>query len=99
MKIAVIGGGPAGIMAASSAAMQGASVLLIEKNSYLGKKMGITGKGRCNITNACDIRDFIAFPSLKKSYPYSITEKLLKNNEFIKKVLQRLDNYVNIITV
>lgn len=60
MKIAVIGGGPAGIFAASSAAMQGASVLLIEKNSYLGKKMGITGKGRCNITNACDIRDFIA---------------------------------------
>ena len=60
MKIAVIGGGPAGIMAASSAAMQGASVLLIEKNTYLGKKMGITGKGRCNITNACDIRDFIA---------------------------------------
>lgn len=60
MKIAVIGGGPAGIFAASSAAMQGASVLLIEKNSYLGKKMGITGKGRCNITNACDIRNFIA---------------------------------------
>ncbi len=60
MKIAVIGGGPAGILAASSAAMQGASVLLIEKNAYLGKKMGITGKGRCNITNACDIRDFIA---------------------------------------
>ena len=60
MKIAVIGGGPAGIFAASSAATQGASVLLIEKNSYLGKKMGITGKGRCNITNACDIRDFIA---------------------------------------
>ncbi len=60
MKIAVIGGGPAGIFAASTAAMQGASVLLIEKNPYLGKKMGITGKGRCNITNACDIRDFIA---------------------------------------
>ena len=60
MKIAVIGGGPAGIFAASTAAVQGASVLLIEKNPYLGKKMGITGKGRCNITNACDIRDFIA---------------------------------------
>ena len=60
MKVAVIGGGPAGIMAAASSAMQGANVLLIEQNSYLGKKMGITGKGRCNITNACDIRDFIA---------------------------------------
>ena len=60
MKIAVIGGGPSGIMAAASAAFSGASVLLIEQNSYLGKKMGITGKGRCNITNACDIGDFIA---------------------------------------
>ncbi len=60
MKIAVIGGGPAGIMAASAAASSGADALIIEQNSYLGKKMGITGKGRCNITNACDIRDFIA---------------------------------------
>ena len=60
MKVAVIGGGPAGIMAAAGAASLGADVLLIEQNSYLGKKMGITGKGRCNITNACDIRDFIA---------------------------------------
>ena len=60
MKIAVIGGGPAGIMAASSAASLGAESLIIEQNPYLGKKMGITGKGRCNITNACDIRDFIA---------------------------------------
>ncbi len=60
MKVAVIGGGPAGIMASASASSLGADVLLIEQNSYLGKKMGITGKGRCNITNACDIRDFIA---------------------------------------
>lgn len=60
MKIVVIGGGPAGIMAAATAAALGADALIIEQNSYLGKKMGITGKGRCNITNACDIRDFIA---------------------------------------
>lgn len=59
MKIAVIGGGPAGIMAAATAASMGADALIIEKNSYLGKKMGISGKGRCNITNASDIRDFI----------------------------------------
>ena len=59
MKVAVIGGGPAGIMAAATAASMGADALIIEKNSYLGKKMGITGKGRCNITNASDIRDFI----------------------------------------
>lgn len=60
MKIAVIGGGPAGIMAAAAASSQGANTMIIEQNPYLGKKMGITGKGRCNITNACDIRDFIA---------------------------------------
>ena len=59
MKIIVIGGGPAGMMAAGSAASSGASVLLIEQNKFLGKKMRITGKGRCNITNACDISEFI----------------------------------------
>lgn len=60
MKIAVIGGGPAGLMAASAAAGMGANVRLFEKNSYLGKKLGITGKGRCNITNSADISEFIS---------------------------------------
>ena len=50
--IAVIGGGPAGIMASISASESGAKVVLIEKNKNLGKKLLITGKGRCNITNA-----------------------------------------------
>ncbi len=50
--IAVIGGGPAGMMAAGRAAEKGARVLLIEKNKELGKKLLITGGGRCNITNA-----------------------------------------------
>ena len=50
--IAIIGGGPAGIMAASLAASRGSRVVLIEKNSKLGLKLLITGKGRCNITNA-----------------------------------------------
>ncbi len=60
MKIAVIGGGPAGLMAASSAAEMGANVRLFEKNHYLGKKLGITGKGRCNITNSADMSEFIS---------------------------------------
>ena len=51
--IIVIGGGPAGMMAAASAAFLDKKVLLIEKNEKLGKKMYITGKGRCNFTNAC----------------------------------------------
>ena len=53
-KVAVIGGGAAGMMAAAAAARAGASVTLYEKNEKLGKKIYITGKGRCNLTNACD---------------------------------------------
>lgn len=60
MTIAVIGGGPAGLMAAAAAAGLGAQVTLFEKNAYLGKKLGITGKGRCNITNAAHMAEFIS---------------------------------------
>jgi len=57
-KVAVIGGGPAGMMAAVSAARSGANVTLLEKNEKLGKKLYITGKGRCNLTNRCGLPDF-----------------------------------------
>ena len=57
--VVVIGGGAAGLMAAVIAGREGAKVTLIEKMNYVGKKMGITGKGRCNITNACDMSEFI----------------------------------------
>ena len=58
--VAVVGGGPAGIMAAIAAGQNGAKVILIEKTNQLGKKLLITGKGRCNITNACDsTRSFV----------------------------------------
>ena len=53
IDIIVIGGGPAGMMAAISAAESGAAVLLMERNPVLGKKLSITGKGRCNVTNQC----------------------------------------------
>ena len=59
MKVVVIGGGPAGMLAAISAAKSGNSVTLLEKNNILGKKILITGKGRCNITSSLDISDFI----------------------------------------
>ena len=52
-RIAVIGGGAAGMMAAVSAAERGARVTLLEPNERLGKKLNITGKGRCNVTNNC----------------------------------------------
>ena len=57
-KVCVIGGGPAGMMAALAAARGGRDVTLFEKNEKLGKKLYITGKGRCNITNAAPIEDF-----------------------------------------
>ncbi|MEJ2150574.1 MAG: NAD(P)/FAD-dependent oxidoreductase [Chloroflexota bacterium] len=56
----VIGGGPAGLMAAGQAARQGASVLLLEKMARPGRKLRITGKGRCNLTNVAPVEDFVA---------------------------------------
>ena len=58
--VIVIGAGPAGMMAAYSAAEQGAEVLLLEKNEKTGKKLRITGKGRCNLTNNSDVREVMA---------------------------------------
>ncbi len=58
-KIVVVGGGPAGMIAAGKAAERGHEVHLFEKNSILGKKIYITGKGRCNITNDSDVDCFI----------------------------------------
>ncbi len=58
-KVIVIGGGPAGIMAAGVAAGRGRDVILLEKNSKLGKKLLISGKGRCNITNDTDVEGLI----------------------------------------
>ena len=60
MKVVVIGGGPAGMMASIAAAQSGDEVVLLEKNEKLGKKLYITGKGRCNITNDCDNKTFIS---------------------------------------
>ena len=59
MRVIVIGGGPAGMMAAISAAEEKNEVILIEKNKSLGKKLLITGKGRCNITSSVDMEEFI----------------------------------------
>lgn len=58
-KVIVVGGGPAGMIACGTLAEKIPEVILIEKNKFLGKKLRITGKGRCNITNSADIEDFI----------------------------------------
>ncbi len=57
--VVVVGGGPAGMMAAIRAAHHGNSVTLIEKNPTLGNKLLLTGKGRCNLTNTCELNDFL----------------------------------------
>ena len=58
-KVCVIGGGAAGLMAAFAAAKEGNSVILLEKNEKLGKKIYITGKGRCNFTNDVTVEEFL----------------------------------------
>lgn len=70
MKI-VIGGGPAGMMAAIAAAENGSQVTLLEKNEKLGRKLAITGKGRCNITNACEVEELFGNIPTNKNFLYS----------------------------
>ena len=59
MKTVVIGGGPAGLISAYFSALNGNDVILIEKNEKLGKKLYISGKGRCNVTNDCTEEEFL----------------------------------------
>lgn len=71
-RIIVIGGGASGMMAAGTAAECGKNVMLIEQNKVLGKKLLITGKGRCNITNACDeVEDLLCNVVTNKRFLYS----------------------------
>ncbi|MBE7042363.1 MAG: NAD(P)/FAD-dependent oxidoreductase [Ruminococcaceae bacterium] len=67
----IIGGGPAGMMAAYAALQKGEKVLLLEQNNRLGRKLLITGKGRCNITNDADIGDFIGQVPVNSRFLYS----------------------------
>jgi predicted Rossmann fold flavoprotein len=78
-KVLVIGGGAAGMLAAIVAARNGHKVVLLEKNEKLGKKLYITGKGRCNLTNACD-RD-------------SFFEQVISNPKFLFKAFHTFSNY------
>lgn len=70
-KIIVVGGGAAGMLAAITAAEAGADVLLLEKNEKLGKKIFITGKGRCNVTNACETEDLLKNVVTNRRFLYS----------------------------
>lgn len=70
-KVIVVGGGAAGMMAAASAAARGRKVCLVEKNEKLGKKLYITGKGRCNVTNAGDGEEFFENVRSNSKFLYS----------------------------
>lgn len=72
LKVVVVGGGASGMFAAGNAAERGFDVTLIEKNEILGKKLLITGKGRCNLTNACDsVEELIENVTKNASFLYS----------------------------
>ena len=70
-SVVVVGGGAAGMMAAISAAERGASVTLLEPNERLGKKLNITGKGRCNVTNDADLETLLAHAPRNGKFLYS----------------------------
>ena len=70
-RVIVIGGGAAGMMAAVAAADTGANVVLLEKNEKLGKKLFITGKGRCNVTNGADMDTLFANICTNPRFMYS----------------------------
>jgi len=70
-KIIVVGAGAAGLMCAGNAALCGADVTILEKNSRVGRKIMITGKGRCNVTNNCDSTAFIANVATNGRFLYS----------------------------
>ena len=86
-KVVVIGGGPAGMMAAITAKENRNDVVLIEKNNQLGKKLLITGKGRCNITSSLDIEEFIKNTPGNGMFLYSAYQQYTNKDiiQFLKK--------------
>lgn len=78
-SVAIIGGGAAGMMAGGTALLHGAKVTIFEKNAILGKKLLITGKGRCNVTNNCSQSDFMT--------------NITKNPRFMYTALSEFDSY------
>lgn len=74
-KIIVVGGGAAGMMAAVAAARQGADVILVEPNEKVGRKLYITGKGRCNVTNFCGREEFLTSVPRNGKFLYSAVSR------------------------
>lgn len=81
--VVVVGGGPAGMMAAGTAASIGKKTMLVEKNEKLGKKLFITGKGRCNVTNSADFDEFMKNIPKNSKFFYS-SFKNFSNNDLVE---------------
>ena len=71
MKVIVVGAGAAGLMASIQASKNGHQVILLDSNEKCGRKLYITGKGRCNVTNSADISDFINMVCSNPNFMYS----------------------------
>ena len=86
MKVIVIGGGPAGMMAAITSAQNGNKVIILEKMERLGRKLLITGKGRCNITSSLYMSEFIKNTPGNGTFLYSCFKNYTNNDiiEFLK---------------
>ena len=95
-KVLIIGGGAAGMMAAVSAAQNGNNVELFEKNEKLGKKLFITGKGRCNITNAAELEDF--FPAVTSNPKFLYSAFYTFTNEQVISFFEELGVKINLNT-
>ena len=87
-KVIIVGGGAAGMMAAISASKAGKKVCILEKNEKLGKKLFITGKGRCNITNACPAEEFLTHVVTNPRFLYSTFSQF--NNEDMIEYLEKI---------
>lgn len=87
-KVIIIGGGASGMLAAVIAARNGHEVHLFEKNEKLGKKLYITGKGRCNITNACDVTEL--FPNILSNRKFMYSSIYGFSNQAMMELLEEL---------
>lgn len=87
-KVIIVGGGAVGMMAAISASKAGKKVCILEKNEKLGKKLFITGKGRCNITNACPAEEFLTHVVTNPRFLYSTFSQF--NNEDMIEYLEKI---------
>ncbi len=92
-RLIVIGGGPAGLLAAGTAAQQGCSVLLLEKMNQPAQKLRITGKGRCNLTNQTELRIFISHFGKNGSFLYQVFSRF-----FVQDLLEFL-NHLGVKTI